>query len=121
MGYFWAKDEGNQFFKHVPHTCYSTRASGTFSLTLYRKSRTFSRNNGPELRRQLNGHEYRGNDPGYVQTMNNPNNEAYKRNNEAILTIQILHEKIYPATAWFPKSRETFASLLVIITSKTIH
>ena len=32
MGYLWAKDEGNQFFKHVPHFCDFTRSSGTFSL-----------------------------------------------------------------------------------------
>ena len=30
MGYFWAKDEGNKFFKHVPHFCDFTRSSGTF-------------------------------------------------------------------------------------------
>ena len=34
MGYLWAKDEGNQFFKHVPHFCDFTRSSGTFSLKL---------------------------------------------------------------------------------------
>ena len=32
MGYLLAKDEGNQFFKHVPHFCDFTRSSGTFSL-----------------------------------------------------------------------------------------
>ena len=32
MGYLGAKDEGNQFFKHVPHFCDFTRSSGTFSL-----------------------------------------------------------------------------------------
>ena len=32
MGYLWAKDEGNQFFKYVPHFCEFTRSSGTFSL-----------------------------------------------------------------------------------------
>ena len=36
MGYIWAKDEGNKFFKHVPHFCYSTRSSGTFSLNVRR-------------------------------------------------------------------------------------
>ena len=34
MGYIWAKDEGNKFFKHVPHFCYSTRPSGIFSLNV---------------------------------------------------------------------------------------
>ena len=32
MGYLSAKDEGNQFFKHVPHFRDFTRPSGTFSL-----------------------------------------------------------------------------------------
>ena len=32
MGHLWAKDEGNQFFKHVPHFRHSTRSSWTFSL-----------------------------------------------------------------------------------------
>ena len=32
MGYLSAKDEGNQFFKHVPHFRDFTRSSGTFSL-----------------------------------------------------------------------------------------
>ena len=35
MGYLWAKDEGNQFFKHVPHFCDFTRSSGTFSLKAF--------------------------------------------------------------------------------------
>ena len=32
MGYLWAKDEGNQLFKHVPQFRHSTRSSGAFSL-----------------------------------------------------------------------------------------
>ena len=32
MGYLWAKYEGSQFFKHVPHFLDFTRSSGTFSL-----------------------------------------------------------------------------------------
>ena len=32
MGYLSAKDEGNQFFKHVPHLRDFTRSSGTFPL-----------------------------------------------------------------------------------------
>ena len=32
IGYLSAKDEGNQFSKHVPHFRDFTRSSGTFSL-----------------------------------------------------------------------------------------
>ena len=32
MGYLWAKEEGNQFFTHVPHFCHSTRSSRGHSL-----------------------------------------------------------------------------------------
>ena len=34
MGHLSAKDEGTQFFKHVPHFRDFTRSSGTFSLKL---------------------------------------------------------------------------------------
>ena len=37
MGNPWAKDEGNQFFKHGPHFCVFTRSSGTFSLKCFRR------------------------------------------------------------------------------------
>ena len=53
MRYLWEKDEGNQFFKHVPHISYSTRAPGPLYLTIYHKSRTFSRNNGPRSPRGI--------------------------------------------------------------------
>ena len=38
--------------------------------------------------------------------MNISSNKAYRRNSEAILTIQILHEKIHPAPTWVPKSTQ---------------
>ena len=39
MGYLSAKDEGNQFFKHVPYFRDFTRSSGTFSLKIVSKSK----------------------------------------------------------------------------------
>ena len=36
MGYLSVKDEGNQFFKHVPHFPDFTQSSGSFSLNMFK-------------------------------------------------------------------------------------